>query len=157
MLTNDRLSNQARNWTSQPHKTGDLFRDAKVEQEGCSISRRSRGSDGRPGLGQGWNYPNSTVQAICAPAIDILRLIRSSVDRRRRFPFASALEPSDGPLVVLLVGLAGSEATRESFGSRPDLLRAPGHGIWVVGSGSTAGMVISESRGGGRKESAATI
>lgn len=55
VLTNDRLSNQARDRTSQPHKTGDLLRDAEGEQEGRSISGRSRKSDGRPGLGQGWN------------------------------------------------------------------------------------------------------
>lgn len=61
--------------------------------------------------------------------MDILRLIRSIVERRRRFPFASALEPTDGRREELLVGLTGGEETGESSDSRSDLLRAPGHGI----------------------------
>ena len=96
VLTDDWLSNQAGDWTSQPHKASELLRDAEPEQEGRSISGCRPRSEGRPGLGQGWIYPSSTVQAICAPAIDILRLNRSSVERRRCFPFISALEVSDG-------------------------------------------------------------
>jgi hypothetical protein len=37
-LTNDRLRNQARDRTSQPHEASELLRDAEGKQEGCAVS-----------------------------------------------------------------------------------------------------------------------
>lgn len=41
-------------------------------------------------------YPSSTVQAICAPAIDILRVIRSLVDSVRFPGFVGSWPPFRG-------------------------------------------------------------
>lgn len=37
-LTNDRLGNQARDRTSEPHEASELLRDAEGKQEGCTVS-----------------------------------------------------------------------------------------------------------------------
>ena len=37
-LTNDRLRNQARDRTCQPHEASELLRDAERKQEGCPVS-----------------------------------------------------------------------------------------------------------------------
>lgn len=99
-------------------------------------------------------YPSSTVQAICAPAIDILSVTRFHVLRRRRvcsvgtvdrFPESSVLRYETA------VSLVGSEPCSSW---RPDgvrcLWRAAGHGIWVVGSGSASmlyGIAMREAVG----------
>lgn len=87
-------------------------------------------------------YPSSTVQAIWAPAIDILSVTRFHVLKRCRvcsvgivdcFPELSV------PRYETTVSLVGSEPCSSW---RPDdvrcLWRAAGHGIWDVGSGSAS-------------------
>jgi len=82
-------------------------------------------SEGFPRFRQRLVYPSSTVQAIWAPAIDILMLNRSRVESRRRLPFISALETVDPRRDELTGGVVAPGASS----SRSDLLRAPGQGI----------------------------
>ena len=69
--------------------------------------------------------------------MDILRLNRSSVESRL-FPCNSALETIDGRRGELWRELPLDWAGGST--SRSDRFRAPGHGICVVGSGSTPEM-----------------
>lgn len=90
-------------------------------------------------------YPSSTVQAICAPAIEILNLTRSQVDIRFRDGSAapSFAVPSARSLCVEDSGsVRDLSLSVDSTLSRFDCL--DGHGICVVGSGS-------ESAAGGGK------
>lgn len=89
--TDERLGNQPANGTRQPHQRRELLRQSQTQQERGPISIRSRKhsairdtpaakatQETKPKLKS--THPSSTVQAICAPAIEILRNIKSFVD-----------------------------------------------------------------------------
>jgi len=75
-------------------------------------------------------YPSSTVQAIWAPAIDILRVIRSLVDSVRFPGFAASWLPFRG------VERNSRLPLKLVWGRLTPLACLEGQAIWVVGSGS---------------------
>lgn len=82
-------------------------------------------------------YPSSTVQAICAPAIEILNFTKSQVDIRFR---DGSTAPSFAVASARSLRVEGSGRVRDlSLSVDSALTRADcldGHGICVVGSGS---------------------
>ena len=87
------------------------------------------------------SYPSSTVHAICAPAIEMLRVMRSQCDNR--FP-GGILELFESPLLSPSAP-ALPPATEGDSSAWP----LAGHGIWVVGSGSASamgGIMLSQGR-----------
>lgn len=71
-------------------------------------------------------HPNSTVHAICAPAMDMLRVMRSQVDSLR-------LPGGEFGLALLPFWSLGAVGVSDSTCS-VCRARAAGQGIWLVGS-----------------------
>ena len=75
LLTDDRLCYQSTYRASQPDEGRQVFREAKTLQERCAIPATII----KPTIHihRSVAYPSSTVHAICAPAIENLRVMRS--------------------------------------------------------------------------------
>lgn len=132
------LGNETAYRPSQPYKTSKLLGQSQREQERRSITCAMLAFVG--GYLMSATYPSSTVQAIWAPAMEILSFTRSKVDILRR---------DKSGVLSFWVPLARSLPV-EGSGSVSDLSRSresdiltrfaclDGQGIWVVGSGSAA-------------------
>lgn len=98
-------------------------------------------------------YPSSTVQAIWAPAIDILSVTRFHVLNRCRGCSAGTVDRFPESSMLRYETAVSLEGPEPGSSWRPDVVRclwrAAGHGIWDVGSGSASmlyGIAIEEGR-----------
>ena len=80
LLTDDRLCYQPTDGTSQPDERRQVFREAKTQEERCAISATIMKQTIH--IHRSIAYPSSTVHAICAPAIEMLRVMRSHLVNR---------------------------------------------------------------------------
>ena len=141
LLTDNWLCYQPTDGTCQPDKGRQVFREAKTQEERCAISATIISAIH---IHRSIAYPSSTVHAICAPAIEILRVMRSQCVNRFPDGALELLESSLSPSTLAL-----PPATEGGWSTWP----LAGHGIWVVGSGSPSamgGIMLSQ---GGRKVS----
>jgi hypothetical protein len=93
-----------------------IYRD---DQHMSEPSRARTNHDGRTA------HPNSTVHAICAPAMDMLRVMRSQVD---------SLRLPGGELGLPLLPFWSLGAVGVGSTCSVCRARAAGQGIWLVGS-----------------------